>query len=112
MILASLLHTYTKLRHSCFAFKAYRACAVQSLHSQDSKNPFQCVSKSVASHKAELCACPAQLELWELGQKVDMDAPARINLFRSDEELPGKAGRGKVSVIASVRVGALDSMDS
>jgi hypothetical protein len=28
---------------------------------------------------------------------------ARINVFRSDEELPGKAGKGKVSVSSSDR---------
>ena len=42
---------------------------------------------------------PAQLISGSWAGEIGMDAPARINLFRSDEELPGKAGRGKVSEI-------------
>lgn len=39
----------------------------------------------------------------EAGAKREM-AAARINVFRSDEELSGKAGKGKVSVSSSDRL--------
>ena len=38
-------------------------------------------------------------------RQMAADIPVRINVFRSDEELSGKAGKGKVSVSSSDKPG-------